>query len=388
MGMEKSVDFSKGLNQGRGKLVMWVLVFGLASGLTACDSAKKSLGMGRSSPNEFGVVSRSPLTVPPEFRLRPPVTNPNLAASEALQSEAQTALFGTSEAKKSEAMMKNLSPSEQALLQGAKVNQFDAATKADLAAQVPDPVLQDAELTDSIRNLGNVPKADTKAEGAKKPVATKPATKVAAAAPVETSAASPTVGTTSRTPTAKPAVGAVASTPKTNAPKTNAPETKTVNPAAERPMQKPIDGGDIAKDLLGYLGVKNVVGSGAPSPSPSMENPAKPVRKQGWLGSIKEYVPLLGNNEGASVTRSDPLENIPDSSSLEVAETQGGVADKVRQRESNAASGIQVEESRNDSSGSGISARTSHSQGKKPSPNASRDQKSERLQDLSEDFAF
>jgi hypothetical protein len=39
--------------------------------LGACDSVRSVMG-GKSSPDEFSVYSRAPLSIPPEFRLRPP----------------------------------------------------------------------------------------------------------------------------------------------------------------------------------------------------------------------------------------------------------------------------------------------------------------------------
>lgn len=43
-----------------------------ALGLQGCSDAKKTLGLGKRSPDEFTVTTRAPLTVPPEFALRPP----------------------------------------------------------------------------------------------------------------------------------------------------------------------------------------------------------------------------------------------------------------------------------------------------------------------------
>ena len=34
--------------------------------LAACDSVKRQVGVGRHSPDEFAVVKRAPLTLPPE----------------------------------------------------------------------------------------------------------------------------------------------------------------------------------------------------------------------------------------------------------------------------------------------------------------------------------
>lgn len=41
--------------------------------LTACGEMRESLGLGRNQPDEFAVVDRPPLSMPPEFGLRPPV---------------------------------------------------------------------------------------------------------------------------------------------------------------------------------------------------------------------------------------------------------------------------------------------------------------------------
>ena len=43
----------------------------LAAGLSACGSAQV-FGIDRSTPDEFAVVSRAPLTLPPDYNLRPP----------------------------------------------------------------------------------------------------------------------------------------------------------------------------------------------------------------------------------------------------------------------------------------------------------------------------
>ncbi|MEX2450495.1 MAG: DUF3035 domain-containing protein [Rhodospirillales bacterium] len=49
-------------------LIVSILILPL---LGACDSVRSVMG-GKSSPDEFSVYSRAPLSIPPEFRLRPP----------------------------------------------------------------------------------------------------------------------------------------------------------------------------------------------------------------------------------------------------------------------------------------------------------------------------
>jgi len=52
-----------------GRLALIVAAIGVLSG---CESAKEAFGLNKSSPDEFAVVTRAPLAIPPEFRLRPP----------------------------------------------------------------------------------------------------------------------------------------------------------------------------------------------------------------------------------------------------------------------------------------------------------------------------
>jgi len=40
--------------------------------LTGCESARDTLGLNKSSPDEFAVVKRAPLSMPPDYSLRPP----------------------------------------------------------------------------------------------------------------------------------------------------------------------------------------------------------------------------------------------------------------------------------------------------------------------------
>ena len=44
----------------------------LSVGLAACDSARETLGLNKRAPDEFAVVPRAPLVLPPNYDLRPP----------------------------------------------------------------------------------------------------------------------------------------------------------------------------------------------------------------------------------------------------------------------------------------------------------------------------
>ena len=64
---------------------------------SGCSNPKKSLGLSRSAPDEFTVVSRAPLTLPPDYTLTPPIpggSNPKEGSSSDI---ARQGLFSTSE---------------------------------------------------------------------------------------------------------------------------------------------------------------------------------------------------------------------------------------------------------------------------------------------------
>jgi hypothetical protein len=69
-----------------------------AVGLTASQSTRKSLGMTKVTPDEFRVVTKAPLVVPPDYALRPPA--PGKPRPQELQPEsvARNALLGAREA--------------------------------------------------------------------------------------------------------------------------------------------------------------------------------------------------------------------------------------------------------------------------------------------------
>lgn len=49
-----------------------ILILATASLLAGCDSARKALTQTKAGPDEFAVYTRAPLTIPPDYGLRPP----------------------------------------------------------------------------------------------------------------------------------------------------------------------------------------------------------------------------------------------------------------------------------------------------------------------------
>ena len=70
---------------------------GLALALAGCgDNVRRSLGLTQQSPDEFRVVSRAPLVVPPSFNLRPPAPGAQRPQEAMPRDQARQAVFRAS----------------------------------------------------------------------------------------------------------------------------------------------------------------------------------------------------------------------------------------------------------------------------------------------------
>jgi len=83
------------------KFTRVVLTVGLMAGaasLAGCQSASRAFGMSKVTPDEFRVVTKAPLTLPPDYSLRPPEPGeprpqelqPESAARQALEGQRES----------------------------------------------------------------------------------------------------------------------------------------------------------------------------------------------------------------------------------------------------------------------------------------------------------
>lgn len=104
-----------------------VLIAATAS-LGGCGDTRRALGLDKRTPDEFRVVARAPLDVPPEYGLRPPqpgAPRPNEATP---RDTARAAVFGD----KAQPVQRGggRSSGENALLRAAKADQAQANIRA------------------------------------------------------------------------------------------------------------------------------------------------------------------------------------------------------------------------------------------------------------------
>lgn len=80
------------MNKKRNLFLVALLTVGM---LTACSNAKEQLGLARSAPDEFAVVKRAPLEMPPDYSLRPPRPGAPRPQEQAINEQARETVFGS-----------------------------------------------------------------------------------------------------------------------------------------------------------------------------------------------------------------------------------------------------------------------------------------------------
>jgi hypothetical protein len=87
-----------------------------ALALSACAGGKvqQALGMGKQAPDEFAVVSRAPLIIPPDFDLRPPQPGASRPMVGTTEDQARATLLGQSQVQAASANDQAASARDQA----------------------------------------------------------------------------------------------------------------------------------------------------------------------------------------------------------------------------------------------------------------------------------
>jgi hypothetical protein len=80
--------------KNKNNIFLSAMIMTAVLGLSACSDVKETMGIGRNSPDEFSVVQRAPLTLPPDYSLRPPGDTTDTPPAAASADQAKTALLG------------------------------------------------------------------------------------------------------------------------------------------------------------------------------------------------------------------------------------------------------------------------------------------------------
>ncbi len=120
-------------------------LFGLGLVLSPCGGSNNLVGFNRDVPDEFTVVTRAPLVMPPDISLRPPASGARGPQDQASYDRARSAVFGAPAKNEGD-----LSQGENQLLSRAGADEIDPDNRPAMPADDQGTVQKDESFIDSI----------------------------------------------------------------------------------------------------------------------------------------------------------------------------------------------------------------------------------------------
>jgi ABC-type phosphate/phosphonate transport system substrate-binding protein len=120
-----------------------LLILAAGAALAATTACSSNGGGGGATPNEFRVVTKAPLSVPPEYSLRPPAAGTTTPAEVEAATTGVTTAFGTT-------MGVNASAAEKALVAAAGANAANAAVRAQVDYEEARAIRKTPSITDRV----------------------------------------------------------------------------------------------------------------------------------------------------------------------------------------------------------------------------------------------
>ena len=118
--------------------------------VSGCTSIRKAAGVEKETPDEFAVVTKAPLVIPPDYNLRPP--KPGALPTNQLSptATAQAALAGDDNGTAATASTATTSPAEQAILDHADAANADHSIRQQIASDEKSMQGADESFTDKL----------------------------------------------------------------------------------------------------------------------------------------------------------------------------------------------------------------------------------------------
>jgi hypothetical protein len=95
-----------------------------APAIAGCQNAKELMGLTKRSPDEFQVVSRAPLSMPPDFSLRPPTPGAPRPQEGTTSDQAKSIITGYSERQLAPDQIPSIGEGEQTTTESAGESAF------------------------------------------------------------------------------------------------------------------------------------------------------------------------------------------------------------------------------------------------------------------------
>jgi hypothetical protein len=134
----------------RTQAVRFAMLAGLALVLSGCDSIRDAAGITKDAPDEFAVVTKAPLVVPPDFNLRPPKPGVPPTNQVSPTDSAQNALFPDDPSAAAATISGNYSQGEKLLLATAGAASADDSIRQVIAADQKNMDAADESFTNQV----------------------------------------------------------------------------------------------------------------------------------------------------------------------------------------------------------------------------------------------
>lgn len=120
-------------------------------GLSACETAEEQLGLTKQVPDEFQVVKRAPLQMPPDYSLRPPRPGAPRPQEQETVEEARQTVFGEGV----QAAPVQATTAEGALLQQAGAANADPNIRNTVDKESAEMVDENQPVIDKLMSIGS-----------------------------------------------------------------------------------------------------------------------------------------------------------------------------------------------------------------------------------------
>ena len=122
-----------------------------AISLGGCESLRTAAGITKDPPDEFAVVTKAPLIIPPDFNLHPPSPGAAPLNQQDPTGAAEASLFNNNDpATVAASMQGNYSMGERMLLANARAQSADPAIRAELQSDQKNMQGADPAFTDKV----------------------------------------------------------------------------------------------------------------------------------------------------------------------------------------------------------------------------------------------
>ncbi|HTQ15461.1 MAG TPA: DUF3035 domain-containing protein [Rhizomicrobium sp.] len=128
-------------------------ILALASALSGCGSIRQAAGLDQPAPDEFAVITKAPLVIPPDYNLRPPKPGAAPTNSPSATGAAEAALFApddTSGAAPTPSGPGTYSEAEKELLAAAGASNADHSIRQQIASDERSMQGADKSFTDKL----------------------------------------------------------------------------------------------------------------------------------------------------------------------------------------------------------------------------------------------